>query len=347
MDSYVIRAVICAVLVTVLFGIADSDVGSGTFEYGHLVGDWCHFIPNCFACKNQDIYGRYICTKCNEPLFYLDTESDTALPTCVRCTSLPGCLACYSKQRCSRCINPDPRNPNLYNGPNLKGDLGYCGACAANCKFCNESGIGKCDQCALGYYVDALQKCSECSIECASCKNATYCYECDSGYYRLRDGTCQPCAMQNCARCQNSGVNCLSCRQGTISNSGHCACADNCASCSTSGYGLCDQCNDNYQLNSDRTCSPVSSWNSPEVADADMNRGGMWMESYHAASKMLSWKEAISKNKNETLINLALICLFVLWSEMGTHYDIACENICDFVKIICAKFFSVYRADID
>jgi len=163
-----------------------------------ISGDDCHSVDYCTTCPQG------VCTDCYPFLWFLDT--DVFPPVCRYCSELPGCFACFSKKRCSICIEP------AVDGPDLNNTIGTCSPCAENCRFCNASGSGKCDVCAIGYTLNSNQQCSE-------CVTGMNCYECAAGYYKLPSGTCFPCLVQNCASCQSNGT-CEACISGTLNSNG-------------------------------------------------------------------------------------------------------------------------------
>jgi len=210
MDSHFARAALCSIFLAALLGV----VSSGP--------DYCRTVPNCFTCKESDRIGRPLCTRCNEQLFFLDTDPNSGLPYCRNCSELSGCLSCYTKQRCIRCRNPWPPGSGTINGPNLSGGVGTCGPCSANCRACNESGSGKCDICTEGYFVDANGLCEECALNCKAC-NGAFCFQCENGFYRQSDGTCGVCETRHCAQCTSNGKSCTKCLSGPVSSTGACA----------------------------------------------------------------------------------------------------------------------------
>jgi len=204
MDLRVVVVLAATTFVSIYLGVVATDSGNISPTNS---GNYCTTILYCKTCANPRI-----CTECNEKLWFLDNTVDP--PVCLNCSAtLPGCLACNSRERCNLCINPGS------NGPDLDSSIGTCSPCAAKCKFCNASGSGKCDMCTFGYFVNAAQQCQECDFRCMACKNETYCYTCESGYYRLSNVTCSSCAVQNCATCRSDG-SCIKCKSGTPTNNG-------------------------------------------------------------------------------------------------------------------------------
>jgi len=104
--------------------------------------------------------------------------------TCDKC--LEGCADCDSNAICSVC----------YEGFTMNKDK-VC--CIDSCKNCASS--SKCDECADGYwYFEKNQECIR-KVDCS-----------EGQWYNATGNMCKHCEDKNCAECDNSGRNCLRCK---------------------------------------------------------------------------------------------------------------------------------------
>lgn len=106
----------------------------------------------------------------------------------------------------------------------------------ANCDLCDDSFT--CNQCAIGFQVDATNKiCQPIVCKANQVFSQGQCV-CAMGYYLL-GSACALCTKTNCATC-NVG-NCLTCVNGYVVQSGSClSCIQNCKTCTaTTSCSVC------------------------------------------------------------------------------------------------------------
>ncbi len=142
-----------------------------------------------------------------------------------------------------------------------------------NCAKCDDS---KCTKCISGYYLNG-NSCAPCSENCTEC-NSNGCKKCEEGYKKISNGTCVQCGKGQ--KWTNDG--CESCEPGTFQPEDafigtECTpCTPNCAQCD-SQTGICSNCEDGYNLNSNSNtcvqCPAGSTWNAGE-SQCVANGGG-------------------------------------------------------------------------
>ena len=210
---------------------------------------------NCKTCNSG------ICNDCLDT-YYLNSSGN-----CSAC--IPKCRICKDSNICGECLSGSILTPT-----------GSCGiACLANCSVCDYIS-GKCNKCALGYFLTSDSKCSPCSSNCDSCESATKCKtcskeyeitsnnickipcptnckvckdkitckECDSNYKINESGTCTIQCPKNCTQCDTNGK-CTTCQNGFFVKTGACApCIVGCFNCTNAITPGCSQCLNGYYL---------------------------------------------------------------------------------------------------
>jgi hypothetical protein len=174
-------------------------------------------------------------------LFLISTASSYQLcgSSALSCLPCPTqCSACSDQSTCSACSSQ-------YTLATI------CIGCPDFCLSCNSTVCLAC----MNPYVLVNGSCSLCVIsQAASCSSTVAATSCHSGYY-LSESYCKTCLL-NCLAC-SSAYDCSSCSQGYYLNSSIVTCMPcpgNCAVCDQYSPTLCSRCNNNYLLQSDRTC---------------------------------------------------------------------------------------------
>ncbi|KAL4493846.1 hypothetical protein ABPG73_010124 [Tetrahymena malaccensis] len=230
---------------------------------------------NCYSCAQYN--GQEICLSC-QPNYNLDANN-VCQPNDINgsCNGLTQYLE-YTTQLCQSyslncwyqisstkqwigCGNLE--NYSNYQCPYNKQVLIYyyqnyaiyqCSCLISNCDYCSQQ--NGCTQCQSGYnfnsstntcdlncsnnqYFDSSSRtCINCGQNCYMC-NSSACLTCNSSNYYinpLSPHDCQLCAVWDCQSCFGDVQNCLN--------------------CNTSNGALCDICNTNYLLSSDKkTCN--------------------------------------------------------------------------------------------
>ena len=157
------------------------------------------------------------------------------------------------------------------NGTSING--GVCRSCALNCKKCDQTGPGSCDDgyCFVGYQkLRGTTNCTACLNGCSSCSvsNLNVCPSCPEGQFGTT-GSCQPCSSI-CRTCSTTSTTCLSCPpSSTLINNTCYPLPSNCLSLSTTDAN-CSACFQGYVL-SNNTCIFDSTCNSTVPANSSNN----------------------------------------------------------------------------
>ncbi|KAL7721220.1 Protein serine/threonine kinase [Entamoeba marina] len=275
--------------------------------------------------KEEEIISNYGVIDCNDGYYSNNSQCIDCSLTFDNCEicDINGCLSCsngviINNGSCSlntNCLNVDDSiclncndkgswfngNKCIECGDNCKNCInGYCIECNDgyilqsdnNCIGVNEypdncitiSYYGTCQRCSVGYYLNN-NLCYECSNECTTCHNLTYCFECNDGYmlnstnecvdistissncqqpipgssggcaicndgYYRNQTTCLSC-ISNCTEC-NNGESCLICESSyfLLNDASECISYDDLTNCETPTQSGCTKCvNNNYYLN--------------------------------------------------------------------------------------------------
>ncbi|ELP92233.1 serine-threonine protein kinase, putative [Entamoeba invadens IP1] len=124
----------------------------------------CSTIANCQA---GHVYGDH-CELCLTGYFLNNGKCTACSVGCSRCIDEKTCIECSSSFKL------------------------LSGACVTSIDHCNRANnIQGCLECNEGYYLTTGSVCTQCSTQCSSCLNSTYCFRCSSThYFGEKEGEC-------------------------------------------------------------------------------------------------------------------------------------------------------------
>ncbi|EFO64966.1 High cysteine membrane TMK-like protein [Giardia lamblia P15] len=192
-------------------------------------GGWTG-VDGCQRCRLADRVGPVVCLACESGRKTLaldgvllcpgDCPADgfwTSGSECIPCAA--GCLRCTSATACSMCSQGYYSTQSAVSAP-------------SDCRPCDDATSHN------GFA--GVAHCAVCTADRA--RAAVTCHACAEGY-GLSGGSCSPCAVAGCARC-DGGV-CTSCKRGWYLAGDRClACPSPCATCSSATS--CLACADGY-----------------------------------------------------------------------------------------------------
>jgi len=206
-----------------------------------------NIISNCQTCvPSLSSSSGFDCQTCS-PSFYPMPLLSTTATSCEPCN--PICATCDNSATCLTCILgfSDLDHDGICTCDN-------CPACqllASNCAICT---LTQCTTCLPGYYLSAINQCTNCPISCATCTSPTSCDICAStfiptvpaggctcnnhlNFFINSAGTqCIDCTtlFPHCLSCStNAGqTTCTSCSSGYFVSGGSClSCPSTCTNC--------------------------------------------------------------------------------------------------------------------
>ncbi|KAL7720797.1 Protein serine/threonine kinase [Entamoeba marina] len=248
----------------------------------------CEFCVSTFSnCNSCNING---CLICSDGVI-IDDGSCSLNTNCLNIEDSK-CLSCNDKGSWfngNECIECGDNCKNCINGYCIECNDGYILQNENNCienvypdNCITLSYYGTCQRCSDGYYLKN-NLCYECSNECTTCYNLTYCFGCNDGYmlndnnecvdmnelnancknaipgssggcaicndgYYRDQTTCISC-ISNCNKCYN-GESCLSCESNyfLLNDASECISYDDLTNCETKTQSGCSKCNSSYYL---------------------------------------------------------------------------------------------------
>lgn len=239
--------------------------GDTSSQHGGYLG-----VEFCSHCTLPPIPGQVQCQKCLQNYYSL-TDSKTGFVTCYavcpvgtygdsysksckNCSA--NCQVCESAYGCNECV------PGYY--------VGFM-----SCERCRTPG---CSRCTSRYTGETCEMClpetpymnlagTECIAACpagskADTSTPVKCV-CDFGYGLAGSkDSCVKCSDKYCKLCTADPTVCTECLYGNKADGAtECpapVCADNCASCTQAGHGLCDVCQEGFRLTTDSKCAKCS-----------------------------------------------------------------------------------------
>ncbi|CAG9335755.1 unnamed protein product [Blepharisma stoltei] len=211
--------------------------------------------PAC-ACPTNGALSGTTCT-CNTGFYFsADTVCSACNPACATCENSAGnCLTCSDTTHMTAAPACACPTNGALSGTTCACNTGFyfsadtvCSACNANCATCQTS-AGNCLACSDTTHMTAAPQC-QCPANGAL--SGTTC-TCNIGFYFSADTVCSACNA-NCATCENSAGNCLTCSDTT-----HMTAAPQCQ-CPANGAlsGTTCTCNIGFYFSADTVCSACS-----------------------------------------------------------------------------------------
>ena len=178
------------------------------------------------------------------------------------------CLECNNETDIDSCKTcEDNYFPFLENAlcipcdDNVYGQVGCSGKCSDTNLDYSHKGNFKCDGiCKEGYY-NLNNICKPCSYGLSNCGKCTYetnsnnfnCIECKNNQFKLKDGKCNECDIQNCYKCHYDGdlAICDKCNQGYYIKDKKCS---GCYWHEISEGKICQICSDDLTNYEDNSC---------------------------------------------------------------------------------------------
>lgn len=144
----------------------------------------------CTGC-NTTPTGSQTCTGCDQGRF-LQWKQNSTVQRCTLCHV--GCVDCsVNRFTCTSCVSQQyysTPSSNCWSCRNAHDDKGTCIECLSttNCILCgNDSYMADTNNAINATHNETL--CYYCVQNCTRCEDATYCTECDSGFY-FDNNTC-------------------------------------------------------------------------------------------------------------------------------------------------------------
>ncbi|ELP89915.1 protein serine/threonine kinase, putative [Entamoeba invadens IP1] len=182
-----------------------------------------------------------------------------------------------------------------------------------------------CQRCSFGYYLEHTNiNCVQCSSNCESCYNTTYCISCKNGYYLSSSKTCESLGelTSKCYLTLPTGGGCAICNDGFYKQEKDCTTCD--ASCSTCLDSVsCLVCNESYYkiVNSEtKLCLPFDNLINCENKTAIgcvMCSKGYYLQNYMCHSCSSNCSEC----QNYDFCEKCSSDEFVLINSRCTHYS--------------------------
>lgn len=207
------------------------------------------------------------CEVCHDG-YYLDRDMHDGKGACVPCNPIRNCETCLTDEECTSCARGFFAGFLKASGHCVscdKGGDGYAGV--PNCQVCLPPHPGTsdmaafCTECAGGFYLlisedrtqtscvvscpkNKIHYSNRCVTELEGCHSYgrnDECVKCVSGY-RLAEGVCERCAVDNCEVCTSSSSVCNICKAGYGLESGMCnLCGEGCRTCD-GDVSVCTTC---------------------------------------------------------------------------------------------------------
>ncbi|KAE8303496.1 High cysteine protein [Giardia duodenalis] len=250
---------------------ADSSAVEHIGHCGACLAGYETYKGTCLACEDIN------CRKCGVSMsncevchdgYYLDRDMHDGKGACVPCNPIRNCETCLTDEECTSCARGFFAGFLKASGHCVscdKGGDGYAGV--PNCQVCLPPHPGTsdmaafCTECAGGFYLlisedrtqtscvvscpkNKIHYSNRCVTELEGCHSYgrnDECVKCVSGY-RLAEGVCERCAVDNCEVCTSSSSVCNICKAGYGLESGMCnLCGEGCRTCD-GDVSVCTTC---------------------------------------------------------------------------------------------------------
>ncbi|ELP93756.1 hypothetical protein EIN_322690, partial [Entamoeba invadens IP1] len=294
-----------------------------------VTDNWCVDSSELNCVKSSE----YGCVQCNEGFYQSDTKNIEGkysyclpIPREDNCkyltTSNSKCVECYNsyKLRNGVCAEYFDDNVDMISSISLRSNKSSIKESLES--ICMTRTNKGCQHCSIGYYL-SNEKCIQCSNNCYSCYNSTYCISCENGYFLNSQMECKSLGdlKDKCSMPLPTGGGCAICKDGFYKVEKDCiSCDESCGTCLN--LYQCSSCAEGYYQIQGETQLCLSNTTLSNCIKSNSYGCEMCMDRYHLSNYRCS---KCSSNciscQTEDVCTLCEITDFVLVNNNCTHFS--------------------------